>query len=107
MALQDPSLQDDLLEGFESVSLAPQRSESRSTMGGRDHPALHPSPPTGEVPQFQFRSNTTTKSKKSKNLFSRLTDTSALNRLVIAIDYGTTFTGKESPFALNEFVIVY
>jgi hypothetical protein len=41
MALQDPSLQDDLLEGFESVSLAPQRSESRSTMGGRDHPALH------------------------------------------------------------------
>lgn len=99
MAPQDPSLQDDLLEGFESVpgSFAPQRSESRSTMGGRDPPISYPSTPTGEVPLFHTRTNNTTKSTKGKKSFPRPTGTSALNRLVIAVDYGTTFTGKEPP----------
>jgi hypothetical protein len=98
-APQGPSLQDDLLEGFESMpgSSAPQRSESRSAMGGRDPPISYPSTPTGEVPPFRTRTNNTTGSANDRRPFPRPTGTSASNRLVIAVDYGTTFTGKEPP----------
>jgi len=99
MAPQDPSLQDDLVEGFESIpgAFVPQRSESRSTMGGYDPLISYPSTPTGEVPLFHTRTNNTTKSTNDKKSFPRSTGASALNRLVIAVDYGTTFTGKEPP----------
>ncbi|KAG0645461.1 hypothetical protein D0Z07_8512 [Hyphodiscus hymeniophilus] len=95
MPPSDLSLQDDLLSGFEHLSVSPaqQRAESRSTIKGGDPPISYPPPPMGEVPLVQTRWSSPFKSRNDTKSIPRPTGTSALNRLVIAVDYGTTFTG--------------